>query len=128
MVHFCLFKQFALTQLVVPLGIFLVTFASCMRVLLFSSGGQGNLKPSASVNYVMVSASVAMFIFGTMDVGFGLRHNLDAFVYFNGPPDEEFAQISYWVNVMKIVCYDAQTFVGDAILVSALFCAGVMGL
>jgi len=54
-----------------------------------------------------------------MDVGFGLRHNLDAFVYSFGKeaPAAEFAHISYWVNVMKFADYSAQTFIGDGILV-----------
>ena len=46
-----------------------------------------------------------MFAFATMDVAFGLRHNLDAFIFYKGAggPDAEFEDISYWVNVMKVV-------------------------
>jgi len=60
-----------------------------------------------------------MFTFATLDVAFGLRHNLDAFVYYTGPggAKEEFENISYWVNVMKTADYVAQTCVGDAILI-----------
>ncbi|KAF9000140.1 hypothetical protein BDQ17DRAFT_1245907 [Cyathus striatus] len=62
-----------------------------------------------------------MFFFGTMDVALGLRHNLEAFVYNAGGPEEEFNRISEWVNVMKIADYDAQTFVGDGILLYRCF-------
>ncbi len=54
-------------------------------------------------------------------VAFGLRHNLDAFVYDQGLPGgaaQEFSDITYWVNVMKTADYIAQTAIGDAMLVS----------
>ena len=52
-------------------------------------------------------------------MAFGLRHNLDAFVFYTGPggATAEFGDISYWVNVMKSADYVAQTAIGDAILV-----------
>jgi len=64
----------------------------------------------------MVVAALLMFVFGSLDVAFGLRHNIDAFVSI-GDPDKVFADISNWINVMKMVDYVAQTFIGDAILV-----------
>ncbi|KAJ2912795.1 hypothetical protein MD484_g7630, partial [Candolleomyces efflorescens] len=64
----------------------------------------------------MLVAALAMFVFATLDVGFHVRHNLDAFVAFEGDPIEEFNKTSSWINVMKMGCYVAQTFVGDAIL------------
>ena len=53
-------------------------------------------------------------------VAFGLKHNLDAFIFYRGPggADEEFKNIRYWVNIMKTVDYVAQTAIGDAVLVS----------
>lgn len=56
-------------------------------------------------------------------MAFGLRHNLDAFVYYTGPggATAEFGDISYWVNVMKSADYVAQTAIGDAILVLIIF-------
>ncbi|KAF8622046.1 hypothetical protein AX15_007329 [Amanita polypyramis BW_CC] len=57
-----------------------------------------------------------MFSFATVDVAFGLRHNIEAFVYFEGEATQYFEDISSWVNVMKMICYVGQTFVGDAIL------------
>ena len=52
-------------------------------------------------------------------VAFGLRHILDAFVFYKGPGGAatELGNISYWVNVMKAADYVAQTAIGDAILV-----------
>ncbi len=58
-------------------------------------------------------------------VAFGLRHNLDAFIFYHGEGGaaKEFSDISYWVNIMKTVDYVMQTAIGDAILVGcpALF-------
>ncbi|TFK32631.1 hypothetical protein BDQ12DRAFT_616759, partial [Crucibulum laeve] len=99
-------------------GIYLVTFFSCLQVLLFENG---RLKGLTATNKTLLVAALLMFVFGTLDVALGLRHNLDAFVYTTGTPEEEFAHISYWVNVMKIVNYDAQTFIGDGILLYRCF-------
>jgi len=96
----------------VTYGIYLVTFVACLRVLLFSNG---RLKSIRTLNYPMVVAALLMFVFGSLDVAFGLRHNIDAFVSI-GDPDKVFADISNWINVMKMVDYVAQTFIGDAIL------------
>ena len=59
--------------------------------------------------------------FASCIVAFGLRHNLDAFIFYRGPGGaaEEFHDISYWVNIMKTVDYVAQTSIGDAVLVSS---------
>jgi hypothetical protein len=65
----------------------------------------------------MLAAAMTMFIFASLDVAFGLRHNLDAFIRFQADPIVEFSKTSNWLNVMKMVCYVAQTFVGDSILV-----------
>ena len=75
----------------------------------------------APYKYNMIIVALLMFLFATLDVAFGLRHNLDAFIYYTGPggPKAEFAIISYWVNVMKSADYVAQTFIGDGMLVSS---------
>ena len=93
-----------------------MTFVNCLRVLCWS---EGRLKPARKLNWKMLLAALAMFVFATLDVGFHVRHNLDAFVAFEGDPIEEFNKTSSWINVMKMGCYVAQTFVGDAILVRA---------
>lgn len=67
----------------------------------------------------MLVAALLMFLFASLDVAFHLRHNLEAFVYFDVHPIETFEQTSNWINVMKMACYVAQTFIGDSILVSA---------
>lgn len=86
-----------------------------MRVLLWADR---RFKPLSLINKKMLIAALLMFTFATMDVGFHLRHNLEAFVYFNSDPIATFEKTSNWINVMKMACYVAQTFVGDAILVS----------
>lgn len=67
----------------------------------------------------MVLVAIAMCAFATLDVAFGLIHNLDAFIYYTGSggPIAEFSLISNWVNVMKSADYFAQTAIGDAMLV-----------
>ncbi|PPQ99838.1 hypothetical protein CVT24_009632 [Panaeolus cyanescens] len=64
----------------------------------------------------MLTAAVLMFTFASLDVAFHLRHNLDAFVAYDGDPIDEFLKTSYWLSVMKMVCYVVQTFIGDSIL------------
>ncbi|KAF8652581.1 hypothetical protein AX16_004334 [Volvariella volvacea WC 439] len=100
------------------MGIYLVTFFSCLRVLLHP---EDRFKRLRDINFKMLIAALLMFTFASLDVAFGLRHNLDAFVAYDGDPIEEFEKISYWVNVMKMGCYVAQTFVGDAILLYRLW-------
>ena len=58
----------------------------------------------APYKYNMIIVALLMFVFATLDVAFGLRHNLDAFIFYHGPggPDGEFDDISDWVNVMKV--------------------------
>ncbi|KAF9467494.1 hypothetical protein BDZ94DRAFT_1232876 [Collybia nuda] len=95
-------------------GLFMASvFYGCVRVLVWSDG---RLKSHSKINYKMLVAAILMFIFASMDVAFGLRHNIDAFIYFDGDPIDEFSDTSNWINVMKMVNYVAQTFIGDCIL------------
>jgi len=96
-------------------GMFLITFFHCLRVLLWEDG---HIKSWRRLHWKMVIASLLMFSFASLDVAFGLRHNIEAFIYFQGGAIEDFEKLSYWVNVMKMVDYVGQTFVGDAILVA----------
>ncbi|KAH9475041.1 hypothetical protein JR316_0012143 [Psilocybe cubensis] len=107
------------------LGIYLVSFFACIRVLLWIDGW---FKPLHLINRKMLFAALLMFLFASLDVAFHLRHNLEAFVYFDAHPIETFEQTSNWINVMKMVCYVAQTFVGDSILVSAYVLWGLQKL
>ena len=70
--------------------------------------------------YVLAVAVLLLFVFATSDVAFGLRHMIDAFIYYKGPGGaiEELSNISYWVNVMKGINYSCQTSIADAILVN----------
>lgn len=102
----------------VAYGMFLVTFGLCIKALLCRRD-QLVLKPLRDVHWGMFVVAILMFIFATFDVAFGLRHNLDAFIFYKGPggPTEEFQDIGYWVNIMKTVDFVAQTSIGDAILI-----------
>ncbi len=80
-------------------GVYVVTLGIACRVLFFDNQGM-----KKRVNWSMVVVVALMAIFSTLDVSLGLRHNLDAFIFYKGPggPDAEFDNISYWVNVMKV--------------------------
>lgn len=80
-------------------GIYLVTLGQCLQALLFDLK-HFRLKPV--LNWKMIVTSLLLCVVCTFDVAFGLRHLLDAFVYYDGPPEEELHNISYWVNVMKV--------------------------
>lgn len=89
----------ALFMEAVTYGIYLVTVTRCAYVLFFDRQG---LK--RTINWPMVVVMVLMAVFATLDVALGLRHNLDAFIFYHGSggPAGEFDNISYWVNVMKV--------------------------
>ncbi|EGO03195.1 hypothetical protein SERLA73DRAFT_174662 [Serpula lacrymans var. lacrymans S7.3] len=96
-------------------GIYLVTLVQCLRALLWSDS---NHALKEKINYPMLVVTLLLCTFATLDVAFGLRHNLVAFVYYTGQggATAEFEDISYWVNVMKTVDYVMQTLIGDAML------------
>ncbi|EGN92931.1 hypothetical protein SERLA73DRAFT_190302, partial [Serpula lacrymans var. lacrymans S7.3] len=99
-------------------GIYLVTLVQCLRALLWSDSNHA-FKSRNTVNWPMLVVTLLLCTFATLDVAFGLRHNLVAFVYYTGQggATAEFENISYWVNVMKAVCYGFQTLIGDAMLI-----------
>ena len=90
----------ALFMEAVAYGIYLVTLGLCARALAWGRAGERR----ARFNWPLVAVALAMFVFATLDVAFGLRHVLDAFIFYHGSggPDAEFEDISYWVNVMKV--------------------------
>ena len=98
-------------------GMTIITVAYGLRILLWSHDGY--LKSKAHVNWIMVGTAIAMFTIATMEMVFGLQHNLQAFVYYTGPggPEGEFAQFSNWVNVIHIADYVVQACIGDGIMV-----------
>ncbi|EGO28970.1 hypothetical protein SERLADRAFT_353852, partial [Serpula lacrymans var. lacrymans S7.9] len=98
-------------------GIYLVTLVQCLRALLWSDSNHA-FKSRNKINWPMLVVAILLCTFATLDVAFGLRHNLVAFVYYTGQggATAEFEDISYWVNVMKTVDYVIQTLIGDAML------------
>ncbi len=89
-------------------------------------------KPLRHINKPMLLAALLMLVFSTLDVAFGLHNNILAFVKTppvvvgadgteEGGPEAVFDDIGRWTNVMKMVDYVAQTFVGDSILVRVDF-------
>jgi hypothetical protein len=92
----------ALFMEAVTYGIYLVTLGLCIRALFWGSTGRKD-----RYNWPLIIVAGLMCVFATFDVAFGLRHNLDAFIFYKGSggPDAEFEDISYWVNVMKVSGY-----------------------
>ena len=82
-------------------GIYLVTLAQCLRALLWSPLEN---KFKSRLNWPMLVVTILLAVFATLDAAFGLRHLLDAFIFWKGPGGaiEELNNISYWVNVMKV--------------------------
>ncbi|KAJ3847769.1 hypothetical protein EV368DRAFT_22862, partial [Lentinula lateritia] len=107
----------------VTYGVFLTTFVMCLHGLLYSPTHRFHLKPFFKVNYRMLIAALLMFTFASLDVAFGLCHNIKAFVTLNRngndpeTAEEVFDDVGNWINVMKFVDYVAQTFIGDSILI-----------
>ncbi|PSR75960.1 hypothetical protein PHLCEN_2v8765 [Hermanssonia centrifuga] len=99
-------------------GVYVVTLGIACRVLFFDNQGM-----KKRVNWSMVVVVALMAIFSTLDVSLGLRHNLDAFIFYKGPggPDAEFDNISYWVNVMKTVDTQMMSLIGDGMLIYRCF-------
>ncbi|PBK63289.1 hypothetical protein ARMSODRAFT_1058087 [Armillaria solidipes] len=95
------------------LGFYLITSFSCFRELLTSDG---SLKSGHTINYKMVAASLWLLVFSTLYVACHLRFILDAFIYSSGEPIDTFRDMSHPVNVMLLVTFVAQTFMGDCIL------------
>ena len=68
---------------------------------------------------LLIVIVILLFVFAILDIILLLCHVLDAFVWYKGPGGavEEFSNISYWVNAMKLVTYGAQTSIADGMLV-----------
>ena len=108
-------------------GIALITVAYGLHVLLWSR--DGHLKRRKDISWIMVGTIIAMFTIATLEMAFGLLHNLQAFVWYTGPGGAiaEFDDISNWVNVMRLVDYVLQTFIGDGIMVRTIFSLSTVG-
>lgn len=88
-------------------GFFLVTFFSCLRALLFT--GEGGLKRSNDIKWPMVVVTILLAIFGSLDVFFGLVHNLQAFVYSPNGAESVFTEASDWITIMKARSFRGST-------------------
>ncbi|SJK96955.1 uncharacterized protein ARMOST_00204 [Armillaria ostoyae] len=64
----------------------------------------------------MVAASLWMLVFSTLQVACHLRFVLDAFIYSDNKPVDTLSDMSNPVNIMQLVTFVAQTFMGDCIL------------
>lgn len=83
-------------------GVYLVSFAFCLRCLLW--GDESKFKSRSSIHWPMVVVTLLFMMFLTFDLSLGLMHNIKAFVLYTGPGGAlaEFSNISDWINVMKV--------------------------
>ena len=95
-------------------GIYLVSFGMCMYLMLVKAPSRQGRRN------VFLVVALLLFVFATLDVVLLLVHVLHAFIWYHGPGGAigEFSDISYWVNAMKIVDYNAQTSIANGMLVS----------
>ncbi|KAF9263823.1 hypothetical protein L218DRAFT_944281 [Marasmius fiardii PR-910] len=100
-------------------GIYLVSFGYCLQAILVEKAyTPSGFRFKSNINWTILVFALLLGLVATIDVAFGLRHILDAFVYYKGPGGaaEELQNISYWVNVMKTVDSIVQTYIGDIML------------
>ncbi|TCD61071.1 hypothetical protein EIP91_009075 [Steccherinum ochraceum] len=98
-------------------GVFLVSFAMCLHALWNSQ------LPSSGQKRMFVVVTLLLFVFATSGVAFGLRHVIDAFIYYHGSGGaaQELSDISYWVNVMEGLMYNLQTSIADFVMIYRCF-------
>jgi hypothetical protein len=86
-------------------GVLLLTSWKCLSSLLFQPGHNGRLerRDARGINWGLLVAAILLFGLGTVDMAMGLRHCLNAFVYYNGPggPTEHFRDISDPISITK---------------------------
>ncbi|TCD63101.1 hypothetical protein EIP91_006005 [Steccherinum ochraceum] len=94
-------------------GAFLMTFGMCVHAL-WNSQLSGS-----SQKRMFIAVALLLFLFATSDVAFGLRHLIDAFIYYRGSGGaiQELSDIAYWVNVMKAINYSCQTSIADWVMI-----------
>lgn len=90
----------------------MAAFASCMRVLCLDQAFL--LKPARDVNFSWVVVSIALMLFTTLDVAFGLLQSLEAFAYYQGSGGAvtELANVSRWVNVQRLLLINRNSSIG----------------
>lgn len=84
------------------MGFYLVTCGFALRVFLWHDDRR--LKKPSEIHWILFITAICLCIIAVFDVGLGLLHGFQAFISYTGPggSDEEFANISDWVNVMKV--------------------------
>ncbi|KAJ4490956.1 hypothetical protein J3R30DRAFT_3278392 [Lentinula aciculospora] len=73
-------------------------------------------KRRKDVHVHMIVAAICLSFFATLDLAAGIRLNLRVFLYLRGNTVDDFSDISYWVNVLKMVAFVGQVLTGDSIL------------
>jgi hypothetical protein len=87
------------------LGANLVSFGFAVRAFLWTA--RGDLRGRSDINWFLFGMGISLCAVSVIDCCMGLKHNMDAFVYYDGPggSDEHFHNISNWVNVAKVRKY-----------------------
>ncbi|PBK63168.1 hypothetical protein ARMSODRAFT_963394 [Armillaria solidipes] len=92
-------------------GVFLVTFGLCLRSLLSTKSG---LKSWSEINRPMLLVCLTMPIFATLAVALNTIRALESL----GPTgiSEQFTNLGSAAEVLKFICVNMQTLIGDGIL------------
>ncbi|KAI0346624.1 hypothetical protein BDW22DRAFT_1426064 [Trametopsis cervina] len=102
-------QMVALFMECIAYGIYLVTLWLAVQVLFWDQTGRRR-----EVHWPVTITACLMATISTLDVALGLKHNMDAFLFYKGPggPDQEFEDISYWTA--DSLC---MTLIGDGMLI-----------
>ncbi|KAH9916630.1 uncharacterized protein B0H18DRAFT_884702 [Fomitopsis serialis] len=98
-------------------GIHIVAFVACMRTWTHHS----KHSPQTNTYWPWVSASVSLFLLGTLHVSGLCAHSILAFICYRGShgTDGDFKQLGRWIYGLRCICYHLVVAVSDAALVRA---------
>jgi hypothetical protein len=98
-------------------GIYFSTFCDCLRALVWNGS---SFKATTNVKWILLIVAILMFVCSTADAIFNLEHNLNAFIFYDGPGGAaaHFHIINDWVNIARGITFLLITLLGDGMLVS----------
>lgn len=90
-------------------GLFIATFIGLLRAVLLRGA---TFRAAAPVRWSLLAVACAMFVVASVDIALNLLHDLNAFIYYQGPggPIGEFSKISHWIQITRVsTTYSAGT-------------------
>ncbi|KAF5370986.1 hypothetical protein D9615_010000 [Tricholomella constricta] len=99
-------------------GMNIISFFVCLTTLLLV---EGKFRPRRNIHYIMLCAALALFTISTFDAVVTLHFNVSLFVRRDPRTDAESEGLHQWWSVASFICFIAQTFLGDVILIYRCF-------